>query len=155
MEGADRPEAMNIRRHYVDLAGTMFNFRQTFAVNCERLAAAAMKSQGFGIVVHNNLTANILVANVECEAGQSWGNEIHVAYRDIKQQYKYNHAHTPTTLKEIKREMAVADDERDRIKAKEPGEMADMISQGMEILAQLVHTLPACSGIGGVNALHL
>ena len=62
MKGADKPEATNIRRKYVNLAGTMFDFRETFAVNCERLAAAAMKSQGFGIVVHDNLTANILMA---------------------------------------------------------------------------------------------
>ena len=39
--------------------------------------------------------------------------------------------------------MAVADEERDRRKAKAPGEMADMVSQGMERLAQLVHTPPA------------
>ena len=84
MEGADRPEATNIRRQYVDLAGTMSNFRETFAVNYERLAAAAMKSQGFGIVVHDELTANILVANAEWEAGQSWGNEIRVAYCNVK-----------------------------------------------------------------------
>ena len=32
----------------------MFDFCETFAVNCKHLAAAAMKSQGFGIVVHND-----------------------------------------------------------------------------------------------------
>ena len=83
------------------------------------------------------------MANAEWAAGKSWGNEIHVAYRDIKQQYKYNHAHTPTSLKEIKRAMAVADEERDRRKARAPGDMADMVSQGMKRLAQLVHTPPA------------
>ena len=86
MEGAAWPKATNIRRQYVDIAGTMFNFREKFAVNCERLVAAAMKSQGFGIVVHDNLTANILMANAELAAGQSWGNNIRVAYRDIKRQ---------------------------------------------------------------------
>ena len=86
MEGADRPKAMNIRRQYVDLTGTMFDFRETFAVICEQLAAAAMKSQGFGIVIHDNLMANILMANAEWAAGQLWGNEICVAYRDVKQQ---------------------------------------------------------------------
>ena len=35
MEGADQPEATNIRRQYVDLSGTMFYFRKTFAVNCK------------------------------------------------------------------------------------------------------------------------
>ena len=63
MEGATRPEATNVRRQYVDIAGTMFDFRETFVVNCEQLAAAAMKSQGFGIVVHDDPTANILMAN--------------------------------------------------------------------------------------------
>ena len=142
MEGAARPEATNIRRQYADLAGTIFDFRETFAVNCERLAAAAMKSQVFGIVVYDDLTANILMAKSEWEAGQLWGNKIRVAYRDIKRQYKYNHDHTPTSLKEIKRAMAVADEERERRKVKAPGEMADMVSQGMERLAQLVHTPP-------------
>ena len=88
----------------------MFDFRKTFAVNCERLAAAAMKFQGFGIVVHDDLTANILMVNTEWAAGKSWGNDIRVAYRDVKQQYKYNHAHTPTSLKDMKRAMAVADE---------------------------------------------
>ena len=129
MEGADRPEATNIRRQYIDLAGTMFDFREKFVVNCERLAAAAMKSQGFGIVVHDDLTANILMVIVEWAAGQSWGNEIRVAYRDVKQQYRYNHAHTLTLLKDIKRAMAVADEECDRRKAKAPGDLADMVSQ--------------------------
>ena len=69
MEGADRPELTNIRRQYVNLAGTMLDFRETFAVNCEQLAAAAMKYQGFGIAVHNNLMANILMANAEWAAG--------------------------------------------------------------------------------------
>ena len=69
MEGAARTEATNIRRQYVNIVGTIFDFRETFAVNYERLAAAAMKSQGFGIVVHNDLTANILMANTEWAAG--------------------------------------------------------------------------------------
>ena len=99
----------------------MFDFCETFAVNCERLAAAAMKSQGFGRVVHDDLTANILMANAEWAEGRSWGNKIHVAYRNIKRQYKYNHTHTATLLKEIKRAMAVADEECDRRKAKAPG----------------------------------
>ena len=47
-------------------------------------------------------------------------------------------------LKEIKKAMAVADEERDRIKAKAPGELEDMVSQGMERLAQLVH-MSRCS----------
>ena len=38
--------------------------------------------------------------------------------------------------------MAVADKERDCRKAKAPGEMADMVSQLMDRLAQLVHTPP-------------
>ena len=143
MEGETRPEATKIRRQYVNLAGTMFDFRETFAVNCKRLVDAAMKSQGFGIVVHDDLTANILMAKAEWAAGQSWGNDIRVAYHNIKRQYKYNHAQTPTSLKEIKRAMAVADKERDSRKAKAPGEMAEMVSQGMGILAQLVHTPPA------------
>ena len=33
MEGAAIPEATNIRRQYVEIAGTMFDFRETFAVN--------------------------------------------------------------------------------------------------------------------------
>ena len=81
------------------------------------------------------------MANAEWAAGKSWGNEICVTYRNIKRHYKYNHAHTATSLKEINRAMAVADEERNRRKAKAPGEMADMVSQGMERLAQLVHPL--------------
>ena len=51
------------------------------------------------------------MAKAEWAAGQSWGNKIRVAYHNIKRQYKYNHVQTPTLLKEIKRAMAVADEE--------------------------------------------
>ena len=89
MEGAARPEATNIRRKYVDLAGTMFNFRDTFAVNFERLAAAAMKFQGFEIVVHDDLTANILMANADWAAGSLWGNGIRVAYHNKENESRF------------------------------------------------------------------
>ena len=83
-EGAERPEAANIRRQFVAVAATTFDFRETMAINVERLATAATKSAGYGVQMQNDLKAVVILANVEWGAQQTWGNEISVAHREIK-----------------------------------------------------------------------
>jgi hypothetical protein len=96
--GAERPEASNIRRQFVHLAGTVFDWRETVATNVERMATLAVKSQGYGLHVHDDLKAIIILANVEWAAQQKWGLEISVAHRSIVAKFKYNHAHDAASI---------------------------------------------------------
>jgi ElaB/YqjD/DUF883 family membrane-anchored ribosome-binding protein len=144
-EGAERPEAGNIRRQYVSIAGTVFDWRETAATNMERLAALAAKSVGYGVRVHHDLRAVVILVNVEWAAQQTWGQEIGIAHREMKTKYKYNHVHDADSIKVMMKLLAVADEARDRRRAKAPGELADMVSQGMERLQQLVHQRPQSS----------
>ena len=45
-EGAEIPEATNIRRHFVNIAGGVFDWRETVATNVDQMAALAEKSLG-------------------------------------------------------------------------------------------------------------
>ena len=64
-EGSERPEAMNIRRQFVNIAGTIFDWRETVVTNFDRMAALAEKSQGYGVRLHSNLQAVVILANTE------------------------------------------------------------------------------------------
>ncbi len=55
-EGAERPEAANIRKQFVNVAGTVFDWRETVTTNVERFATAAAKTQGYDVHVHEDLT---------------------------------------------------------------------------------------------------
>lgn len=137
-EGAERPEATHIRRQFVAVASTVFDFRDTMAINVERLATAATKSAGYGVTMQNDLKAMVILANVEWGSHQSWGNEISVALRAIKEKFKYNHVHDADSITAIMKLLAKADEARDKRLAKAPGEVADLVTDGMERLQQLV-----------------
>ena len=45
-EGAERPESSNIRRQFVNIAGTIFDWRETVVTNVEWMAAMSAKIAG-------------------------------------------------------------------------------------------------------------
>ena len=137
-EGSERPEAMNIRRQFVNIAGTIFDWRETVVTNAERMAVLAAKSQVYGLRGHSNLRAVVILSNTEWSAQQTWGTEISVAHRNIVAKYRYNHIHEAVSICKVLKILAPADASQDRRKAKAPGELADMVSQGMTRLQQLV-----------------
>ena len=63
IDGEEIPEAANIRRQFVALAATQFDFREKNATNVEQFATKAAKSKAFGIKIHNNVKANEFVMN--------------------------------------------------------------------------------------------
>jgi hypothetical protein len=144
-EGAERPEATTIRQQFVNIAGTVFNWRDTVTINVKKFATNAAKTQSYGIRVHDNLKAVVILANVEWAARQSWGTEIGVAHRTIKAKYRYDHTHDTASIKEILKVLTGADKARDRCKAPAPGEKAAMVSQGLEHLRQLIQQQPSLS----------
>ena len=54
-EGAERPEATIIRQQFVNIAGMVFDWRDTVAINVKKFATNAAKTQAYGIGVHDNL----------------------------------------------------------------------------------------------------
>ena len=67
-EGAKRPEATTIRQQSVNIAGMVFDWRDTVAINLEKFAMNAAKTQAYSIGVHDNLKALVILANVEWAA---------------------------------------------------------------------------------------
>ena len=59
-EGAERPEATTIRQQFVNIAGTVFDWRDTVAINVEKFATNAAKTQAYGIRVHDDLKAVVI-----------------------------------------------------------------------------------------------
>ena len=144
-EGAERPEATTIRQQFVNIAGTVFDWRDTVAINVEKFATNTAKTQAYGLRVHDDLKAVVILANMEWAARQSWGTEISVAHRTIKAKYRYDHTHNTASIKEILKVLTGADEARDRRKAPALGEKAEMVSQGLESLRQLVQRQPSLS----------
>lgn len=149
-DGADRPAATIIRKDYVDIAGYIFDWRETTATNVERLAMLAAKASGFGIRVHDDLKAIVILANVEYAAKQSWGAEIRTAQRKIVAAFAYNHTHDAASITECLKFLAGADTARDRQLATAPVELAAMVgaageSRGMAKLRAMIHHQPSFS----------
>jgi ElaB/YqjD/DUF883 family membrane-anchored ribosome-binding protein len=139
-EGAKRHEASTFRQQFVNIAGMVFDWRDTVAINVKKFA-----TQAYGICVHDDLKAVVILANMEWAARQSWGTEISIAHRTIKAKYRYDHTHDTASIKEILKVLTSADEARDRRKAPAPGEKAEMVSQGLESLRQLVQRQPSLS----------
>lgn len=72
----------------------VFYWRDTVAINVKKFATSAAKTQTYGICVHDNQKAVVILANVEWAAQKSWGAEIGVSPRTIK-------AHNTALIKEI------------------------------------------------------
>ena len=79
----------------------VFDWRDTVAINVEKFATNAAKMQAYGIRVHDDLKAVVILASVEWAARQLWGMEISVAHRTIKAKYRYDHTHATASIKEI------------------------------------------------------
>ena len=69
-EGADRPEATTIRNQFITIAGMVFDWRDTVTSNAKKFATNAAKMQAYGIHVHNDLKAFVILANIEWVACQ-------------------------------------------------------------------------------------
>ena len=67
-EGAERPEATTIRQQFVNIAGMVFDWRDTVTIIVKKFATNAAKTHAYGIWVHDNLKAVVILANVEWAA---------------------------------------------------------------------------------------
>ena len=110
--------------------------------NVKRMAEMAEKSLGYGVNVHSNLRAVIILAHTEEAYQQTWGAEISVTHRKIVSKYRYNHVHYTESIRKLLQILATVDAAQDQRKSKALGELADMVSQGMTRLQQLVQQQP-------------
>lgn len=125
--GAQRPSATSIREQYNAVTGTTFNWKNTVAVNMDKLKVEIANITGFGVKVNDDIKAIILLANVEWAAQQTWGLEIGVAQREINTTYSHDHIHDATSIKNILKMLAKADEARDRMKAQAPTGFAQAV----------------------------
>ena len=63
MEGGEWPELSNIRWKLVKIAGTVFDWMEAVVTNDKRIAAMSVKFLGYGVCMHNNLRAVVILAN--------------------------------------------------------------------------------------------
>ena len=103
-----------IRRQFVNIAGKIFDWRETVVTNVKQIAAMAAKSLGYGLRVNSNLRAVVILANTGWAAQQTWGAEISFAHCKIVARYKYNHVHNAESIREILRILATEDTARDQ-----------------------------------------
>ena len=88
MEGAERPDPIEIRKQITDVMAFVFDWRETGATNQERLAADIVKAEAFGVVIGHNIKASIILANIAMTARLSHGGtEIAEAQRKIRMMY--------------------------------------------------------------------
>ena len=133
----------NIRRQFFNIAGKIFDWREAVVTNVERMAVMSEKLLCYGVHMHSKLRAVVILVNTEWAAQQTWGAEISVAHQKIIARYKYNHVHDAEWIRKILRILAIADAARDQRKSKVPGELAEMVSQGITMLQHLVQQQPA------------
>ena len=110
--------------------------------NVKQMAAMTAKLLGYGVRVHSDLRAVVILANTEWAVQQTWGEEISVSHHKIVARYKYNHVHDAELIRKILRILATADAAQDQQKAKAPVELVDMVSQGITRIQQLVQQHP-------------
>ena len=138
IEGAERPATIDVRKLYVSLCSTKFDFRIKMVVNVERLRSQAAKSKGYGVKVGEDVIVLIIIANIEWAASQEWGGEFRDAMRSIRREFTYNKVHDAASCFDIMKFLAAADEARDLRKAKSPSGMANAVEEGLSYLGALV-----------------
>ena len=61
----------NIRRQFVNIAETIFDWMETVVTDVKRMAEMAAKLMGYGVHIHRDLRAVVILANTEWAAQQT------------------------------------------------------------------------------------
>ena len=93
-----------------------------------------MKAAAFGVVIGHDIKAAIILANIVTAARLSrGGTEITEVQRKIRAMYAYNHAHNNASIKLMMKEIATADEQRDRSEISGPtGVIANMVTERLQ-----------------------
>ena len=90
LEGAERPATIDVRKLYVSLCSTKFDFCIKKVVNVKHLCSQAAKSNGYDVKVGEDVIVLIIIANIEWAASQEWGGEFRDDMRSIRREFTYN-----------------------------------------------------------------
>ena len=105
----------------------------------EQLRSKAAKIDTYGVTFGKDFVCMIILLTIKWAAGQLWGSKHRLALQNIRQQYPYNTVYNATSCTILMKELGVADEARDRRKAKSPGGMANAVENSMSILHGLVN----------------
>ena len=97
----ERPKSTKIWRQFANIAGEIFDWIETVVTNVEQMAAMAEKSLDYGMRVHSNIPAVVILENTEWAAHQTWGAKISITHRNIISKYRYNHSHDSESTHEV------------------------------------------------------
>ena len=138
IEGVERPATTDVRKRYVSLCSTKFDFRIKMVVNVECLRSQAAKSNGYRVKVGEDFIVLIIIANIKWAAIQDWGGEFRDAMCNIRQQYTYNKVNIVKPCVKIIKVLATADEARNIRKANSPSGMVNAVEEGLNYLGALL-----------------
>ena len=84
---------MDIHDQLQDILGMTFNFQPKVVADVEQLQAKVAGLNTFGITVHEDIIAFIILVNIEDVSKHEWGSEFRTAMHTIRHQYTYNSVH--------------------------------------------------------------
>ena len=120
IQAATRSKIGAVHQQLITVLSTPFNFRQRISNNVAVLRAKNARIAAYGIIVHDDMIANIVLAEADEAAREEWGREIGTAMDKIRLRYGYDHPHDATSLAAMLRELAAADAVRTLLDAPAP-----------------------------------
>ena len=73
------------------------------------MTVMAAKSLGYGVRVHSDLRAVVILANPEWAAQHTGGSETSIAHHNIVSKYRYNHQYDAEYIHEVLQILATSD----------------------------------------------
>ena len=160
IQAADRPRVRAIRQQLLAALSYRFNLRQRFSDNVAVLRAKNARIAAYGIVVHDDMIANVVLAEADEAAREEWGREIGTAMDKIRLLYGYDFAHDAASLAVILKELAAADAVRTLLDAPAPTHEPTGHANAVEDLSSHVRrlvfdddsTVGTAAAAGGYNS---
>ena len=103
------PQVQAIHQQLVAAILHRFNFRQRFSDNVAVLRTKNARIATYGIIIHEDMIANIVLAEADQAAHKEWGREIGTAMDEIRLLYRYDYSHDATSVTIFLKELAVAE----------------------------------------------
>ena len=125
MQNADRPRIRDVHKLLLAAISFNFNFQHRVSDNVAVLRARISRLGSYGITVHDDMLATIILAQVDKAANESWGREIETAVAKLRLRYGYERVHDAQSIADILTELAAADSVRNLAAAPAPSAAAN------------------------------
>ena len=151
IDGTDRPATKDVRQQHGAIIATGFDFLQKMLTCVEILNSRIPKIGTYGIKVGPDQVVMVILAN--SEAATEWIPEHRIALTAIRAAYKYEHEHDSSSLTAIMKELATAEESRDRCKAPAPEAYAATGGYHLGILSGMIEDYIKTGNHGEANAV--